>query len=57
MLGHKDRNFKQHIAISVEDLVPPDNFYKRKLAVLFCLYPELVLTSLVFSPAPTFSTA
>lgn len=26
MLGHKAREFKQHRAISLEDLVPKDNF-------------------------------
>jgi DDE family transposase len=30
---------------------------KQRLAVLFCLFPEPVLTNLIFSPAPTFSTA
>ncbi len=29
MLGHKDRAFRQHFAISVEDLVPQDNFYRQ----------------------------
>src|SRR4030095_9499881 len=29
MLGHKAREFKQHKSISLEDLVPPDNFYRQ----------------------------
>jgi transposase len=29
MLGHKDRVFKQHIAISLDALVPKDNFYRK----------------------------
>jgi len=29
MLGHKAREFKQHKSISLEDLVPDDNFYRR----------------------------
>jgi hypothetical protein len=29
MLGHMSRDFKQHIAISVEDLVPQGNFYRQ----------------------------
>ncbi len=29
MLGHKDRAFRQHISISVEDLVPQDNFCRQ----------------------------
>ena len=29
MLGHKVRNFKQHITISLEALVPKDNFYRQ----------------------------
>ena len=28
MPGHKSREFKQHIAVSVETLVPQDNFYR-----------------------------
>ena len=28
MLGQKPRLFKQHTAISLEDLVPPGNFYR-----------------------------
>src|SRR5258707_5378273 len=28
MLGHKAREFKQHKSISLEDLVPDDNFYR-----------------------------
>jgi transposase len=46
MLGHKAREFKQHTSISLEDLVPADNFYRqverridlsfvRKLAIEF----------------------
>ncbi len=29
MLGHKAREFKQHQSISLEDLVPADNFYRQ----------------------------
>jgi transposase len=29
MLGHKAREFKQHKSISLEDLVPQDNFYRQ----------------------------
>jgi transposase len=29
MLGHKVREFKQHQSISLEDLVPDDNFYRQ----------------------------
>jgi transposase len=29
MLGYKAREFKQHKSISLEDLVPDDNFYRR----------------------------
>ena len=29
MLGHKAREFKQHQSISLEDLVPDDNFYRQ----------------------------
>jgi hypothetical protein len=29
MLGHKSRAFKQHVAISLEDLVPKENFYRQ----------------------------
>lgn len=29
MLGHKDRDFKQHVAVSLETLVPQDNFYRQ----------------------------
>src|SRR5919106_1562455 len=29
MLGHKAREFKQHVSISLEDLVPDDNFYRQ----------------------------
>jgi transposase len=29
MLGHKPRDFKQHVAISLETLVPADNFYRQ----------------------------
>jgi transposase len=29
MLGHKAREFKQHQPISLEDLVPDDNFYRQ----------------------------
>ncbi len=34
MLGQKSRLFKQHTAISLEDLVPPDNFYRNVEAKL-----------------------
>jgi transposase len=27
MLGHKARDFRKHVSISLEDLVPQDNFY------------------------------
>jgi transposase len=29
MLGHKARDFRQHESISLEDLVPEDNFYRQ----------------------------
>jgi transposase len=29
VLGHKARNFRQHVSISLEDLVPQDNFYRQ----------------------------
>ncbi len=29
MLGHKSRDFKQHVAVSLEVLVPRDNFYRQ----------------------------
>jgi transposase len=29
MLGHKARDFRQHECISLEDLVPEDNFYRK----------------------------
>ena len=29
MLGRKTRNFKRHEYISLEDLVPKDNFYRQ----------------------------
>ncbi len=29
MLGHKSRDFKQHESISLENLVPKDNFYRQ----------------------------
>src|SRR5688500_16505014 len=29
MLGHKAREFKQHQSISLEDLVPDNNFYRQ----------------------------
>ena len=29
MLGHKAREFKQHKSISLEDLVPANNFYRQ----------------------------
>lgn len=29
MLGHKTRDFKQHVAISLDSLVPKDNFYRQ----------------------------
>jgi hypothetical protein len=29
MLGHKSRGFKQHVAVSLEALVPQDNFYRQ----------------------------
>jgi transposase len=34
MLGYKPRNFKTHTAVSIEDLVPKDNFYRHVEAVL-----------------------
>ena len=34
MLGRKDKTFKTHIAISLEDLVPEDNFYQQVEACL-----------------------
>jgi len=29
MLGHKARDFRKDVSISIEDLVPPDNFYRQ----------------------------
>ena len=29
MLGHKASEFRQHQSISLEDLVPDDNFYRQ----------------------------
>ena len=29
MLGHKAREFKLHKSVSLEDLVPTDNFYRQ----------------------------
>ena len=29
ILGHKPREFKQHKSISLEELVPDDNFYRQ----------------------------
>jgi transposase len=29
MLGHKTRDFKCHDAVSLDELVPDDNFYRR----------------------------
>ena len=29
MLGHKDRDFKPLTALSLDDLVPADNFYRQ----------------------------
>jgi hypothetical protein len=29
MLGHKSREFKQLVPMSLEALVPPDNFYRQ----------------------------
>jgi transposase len=29
MLGHKVREFKTHLSVSLEQLVPPDNFYRH----------------------------
>ncbi len=29
MLGHKSRDFKQHVAVSLDALVPQDNFYRQ----------------------------
>jgi transposase len=29
MLGHKARDFRKHVSISLEDLVPQDNFYRQ----------------------------
>jgi transposase len=29
MLGHKARDFRKHVSISIEDLVPQDNFYRQ----------------------------
>ena len=34
MLGHKAKIFKSHLAVSVEDLVPQDNFYREVEAKL-----------------------
>jgi transposase len=34
MLGQKSKGFKQQIAISLDDLVPPDNFYRQLEAKL-----------------------
>jgi transposase len=29
MIGQKDRNFRQHVSISLEELVPESNFYRQ----------------------------
>jgi hypothetical protein len=29
MLGHKQRQFKTHVAVSLEALVPVDHFYRE----------------------------
>ena len=29
MLGHKSREFERQVAVSLEALVPPDNFYRQ----------------------------
>lgn len=29
MIGHKKRVFRQHVAVSLDDLVPEDNFYRE----------------------------
>lgn len=29
MIGQKDRIFRQHVSISLEELVPEDNFYRQ----------------------------
>ena len=29
MLGHKARDFRQHVSVSLDDLVPDDNFYRH----------------------------
>jgi hypothetical protein len=34
MLGYKARIFKVHTGVSIEDLVPQDNFYRHVEAVL-----------------------
>ena len=28
MLGHKARDFRQHVSVSLDDLVSDDNFYR-----------------------------
>jgi hypothetical protein len=34
MMGQKEKNFKQHPALCLEDLVPQDNFYREVEAKL-----------------------
>ncbi len=34
MLGRKEKSFKEHIALSLEELVPPNNFYRQLEAKL-----------------------
>jgi hypothetical protein len=29
MLDQKAKNFKQHVSVSLDDLVPDDNFYRH----------------------------
>ena len=29
MIGHKNRVFSQHVAVSLDDLVPDDNFFRE----------------------------
>ena len=29
MLGHKSREFKRQVAVSLESLIPQDNFYRQ----------------------------
>jgi transposase len=49
MLGKKDKKFKSHAAVSLEDLVPEDNFYRRVESCLDLTFIRDLVTNL-YSP-------